>query len=127
MTKPLATGMTMTTKRTMTKVSSGVEQMLREASLYDQFMQGGMKLVQRLETTDGIQESDFDAVGTSEIGVVFLKEVDPSGDYGVNDRLLALRTDRWELMKSRKELAVDVLISRGSLKTKDGLQQPKRE
>lgn len=105
------------TKRKRSNFSSGVEALLTKASLRDEFIRGSLVLLKNIPTRDGINEGDFDAVGTSDIGTIFLKEFDPHAEPAEDDKLVLMKKSRWELMKSRKELSVEVLLSRGFLRT----------
>jgi len=69
------------------------------------------------DTGKGIDENNFDAVGTSDQGVVFIREFNPRSEPHKDDHLILMKKSRWGLMKSKKLLGLDILISRGSVRT----------
>jgi hypothetical protein len=110
----------MKTTTMMTDLHPEVRELIRSEGHLEAFEKGELTLIQPVDAHADLTEEDFDAISMTEIrsgyGVYMFKEADPTQAPPKEIKLLLMKTHRWQLLKSRKELSIDFLENQGFLK-----------
>lgn len=97
-----------------------VRELIRSEGKLEAFEKGELTLIQPVDAHPELTDDDFDAISMTEIrnglGVYLFKEADPT--QPPSNKLLLMKTHRWQLLKDRKELSIDFLENQGFLQRK---------
>lgn len=98
----------------MTDLHPKVRELITEGGHMEAFEKGELTLIRPILPTKTMDVDGFDAIGINDNGAIYaFKEADPSQPPPQNPVLM--NSQKWELMKDRKELTIDILQNQGVL------------